>query len=125
MSRYQFINTEREHYPVRRLCHVLGVPASGFYAWQADQQRAVGQAKTPAWETALVKVFGVHQRRYGTRRLRVALREKATGWAASACARPCVGGACTRCSPRPSPRAPPTPPTACAAPPTGCSTSPT
>ena len=34
----------------------------------ADQQ-------TPARETALVKAFGVHQRRYGTRRLQVALRQ--------------------------------------------------
>ena len=76
MSRYRFIAAERGQYPVRRLCQVLGVPASGFYAWQADQQRAVGRPKTPAWETALVKVFGVHQRRYGTRRLQVALREK-------------------------------------------------
>ena len=32
--------------------------------------------QTLAWETALVKTFGVHQRRYGTRRLQVALREK-------------------------------------------------
>ena len=74
MSRYRFINTERGHYPVRRLCQVLGVPASGYYAWQTGQQRAVDQ-QTPAWETALVKAFGVHQRRYGTRRLQVALRE--------------------------------------------------
>jgi putative transposase len=76
MSRHRFIAAECGHYPVRRLCQVLGVPASGFYAWQADQQRAVGHPKTPAWETALVKVFGVHKRRYGTRRLQVALREK-------------------------------------------------
>ena len=76
MSRYRFIAAERGHYPVRRLCQVLGVPASGFYAWQADQPRAVGRPKTPAWETALVKAFGVHQRRYGTRRLRVVLQEK-------------------------------------------------
>lgn len=76
MSHYRFIAAERDHYPVRRLCQVLGVPASGFYAWQAGQQRAVERPKTPAWETALVKVFGVHKRRYGTRRLQVALREK-------------------------------------------------
>ncbi len=75
MSRYRFIAAERGHYPVRRLCQVLGVPASGYYAWQAGQQRAV-VSETPTWETALVKVFGVHKRRYGTRRLRVALREK-------------------------------------------------
>jgi transposase InsO family protein len=36
----------------------------------------VGRPKTPAWETALVKTFGHHQRRYGTHRLQVALREK-------------------------------------------------
>ena len=47
----------------------------GFYAWQQGQQRAVG-SESPVWETALVKVFGVHQRCYGTRRLQVALREK-------------------------------------------------
>jgi putative transposase len=53
---------------------VLGVPASGYYAWQTGQPRAVDQ-QSPAWETALVKAFRVHQRRYGTRRLQVTLRE--------------------------------------------------
>ena len=67
MSRYRFIAAERGHCPVRRLYQVLGVPASGYYAWQAGQQRPVGQ-QTPAWETALVKTFGVHQRRYGVSR---------------------------------------------------------
>ena len=47
MSRYRFINTERGHYPVRRLCQVLGVPTSGCYAWQTEQQRAVAE-QTPA-----------------------------------------------------------------------------
>ena len=75
MSRYRFIAAQRDHYPVRLLCQVLSVAASGYYAWrQAPQQRAA-QCE-PAWETALVKVFGTHHRRYGTRRLRVALREK-------------------------------------------------
>ncbi|OWP61300.1 transposase, partial [Hymenobacter amundsenii] len=49
--------------------------ASGYYAWQHAQQPAVA-APEPAWETALVKVFGVHKRCYGTRRLQVALRKK-------------------------------------------------
>ena len=75
MSRYRFIDAERGHYPVRRLCQVLGVPASGYYAWQAGQQRAVG-SESPAWETALVRTFGIHKRRYGTRRLQVVLRHK-------------------------------------------------
>ena len=75
MSRYRFIAAERGHYCVRQLCQVLSVPASGFYAWQQGQQQAE-KNESPAWETALVKVFGTHKRRYGTRRLRVALRQK-------------------------------------------------
>jgi putative transposase len=51
------------------------VPTSGYYAWQQAHQQAVAQGE-PAWETALVKAFGHHQRRYGTRRLRVELRRK-------------------------------------------------
>ena len=46
MSRYRFIAAERGHYPVQRLCQVLGVPASGFYTWQATEQQTVGSPKT-------------------------------------------------------------------------------
>ncbi len=75
MSRYRFIKAQCGDYPVRRLCQVLAVPASGYYAWEKGQRRAVGN-ETPAWETALVQVFERHKRRYGTRRLQVALRQK-------------------------------------------------
>ena len=75
MSRYRFIEAQRDQYPVRLLCHLVKVPASGYYVWQQVQQQAVIQPE-PAWETALVKVFGVHKRCYGTRRLQVALRKK-------------------------------------------------
>ena len=51
------------------------MPTSGFYVWQQGQQRAVAP-QTSAWETALVQVFGVPKRRYGTRRLQVALHQK-------------------------------------------------
>ena len=59
---------------MRCLCQVLDVPTSGFYAWQAGQQQAVG-LQAPAWETVLVKAFRHHKRRYGTRRLQVVLRQ--------------------------------------------------
>ena len=75
MSRYRFIDGQRSWYPVRLLCQIVAVPASGYYAWQHAQQPAVAPPE-PAWETALVKVFGVHKRCYGTRRLQVALRKK-------------------------------------------------
>jgi putative transposase len=75
MSRYRFIEAQRGQHSVRLLCHVLGVPTSGYYAWQQAQQQAIG-AQPPVWEEVLIKVFGRHQRRYGTRRLQVALRRK-------------------------------------------------
>ena len=75
MSRYRFIGAQRAHYPVRLLCQLVAVPASGYYAWQQAQHQNVAQ-REPVWETVLVKVFGVHKRCYGTRRLRVELRRK-------------------------------------------------
>ena len=38
MSRYRFIEAQHVYHPIRLLCHVLGVPASGYYAWQQAQQ---------------------------------------------------------------------------------------
>ena len=75
MSRYRFIDAQRDQYPVPLLCQLVAVPASGYYAWQRAQEQAVTQPE-PAWETALVKVFGVHKRCYGMRRLQVARRQR-------------------------------------------------
>ena len=75
MSPYRFIEAQRAAYSVRLLCQVLGVPTSGYYAWQQAHQQAITHGEL-AWETALMKVFGHHQRRYGTHRLQVALRRK-------------------------------------------------
>ena len=60
---------------MRCLCRVLGVAPRRYYAWQQAQLRAIS-TETPAWETALISLFERHKRRYGARRLRVALREK-------------------------------------------------
>ncbi len=75
MSRYRFIEAQRGHHSVRLLCQLMEVPASGYYAWKQAQQQAKKQVEPP-WETALVKVFGLHKRCYGTRRLRVELHRK-------------------------------------------------
>jgi len=75
MSRYRFVEAQRDHYPVRLRCQLVEVPAIGYYAWQQAQQQTMAQ-QAPDWEAALVKVFGVHKRCYGTRRLQVALRQK-------------------------------------------------
>ncbi|AWM35151.1 IS3 family transposase [Hymenobacter nivis] len=71
MSQLQFIDQQRLHYPVQLLCQVLHVVPSRYYAW-CQRTETTG---APAWETAMVDVFDDHQRRYGTRRLQVELRE--------------------------------------------------
>ncbi|TFZ61704.1 hypothetical protein E4631_25740, partial [Hymenobacter sp. UV11] len=71
MSQLQFIDQQRVHYPVQLLCQALGVVPSRYYAWRKGAVAGVVAPAEPAWETALVDVFDDHQRRYGTRRLRV------------------------------------------------------
>lgn len=75
MSRYRFIDQHRLCYPVRRLCQVPGAAPSRYCAWQQRQQQAGGLPE-PAWEVALDQTFERHKKRYGTRRLRVALRQQ-------------------------------------------------
>ena len=70
MSRYRFIQAQTRHYPVRRLCTVLGVAVASYYRWQ---QKAAVRPRVPSWERALCHVFFQHKRRYGTRRLRAEL----------------------------------------------------
>ncbi|QKV56161.1 MAG: IS3 family transposase [Dechloromonas sp.] len=51
--RYAFIQAHEMYYPVRRLCHVMAVHPSGYYAWKAepasprqqDDQRLLGLIK--------------------------------------------------------------------------------
>ncbi len=57
MSRYRFIAAERGHYPVRRLCQVLGVPASGL---TPGRPTSSGAAPVGRW--------GARRRRPGKRR---------------------------------------------------------
>ena len=33
MTLFRFIDAEKANLPVSRLCHVLGVARSGYYAW--------------------------------------------------------------------------------------------
>jgi len=35
--RYQYIRNHREEFSVKRMCQLLGVTRSGYYAWQPDQ----------------------------------------------------------------------------------------
>ena len=73
MSPMPFIDQQRVHYAVQQLCQVLDVVPSRYYAWR---HRQAAGASEPTWETEMLAVFDHHERRYGTRRLQVELREK-------------------------------------------------
>jgi len=36
--RYQYIREHRQEFSVKRMCQVLGVTRSGYYAWQSERQ---------------------------------------------------------------------------------------
>jgi transposase InsO family protein len=68
---YAYIASGQHQQPVRRLCAVLGVCPSAYYAWQIRRRTA---GRVPAVETAVVRAFTAHAARYGTRRLQHELR---------------------------------------------------
>jgi putative transposase len=74
VSRFRFIAAEKATYPVVRLCRVLKVSASGFYAWakRPPSARSVANARLS------VRIRVVHTRSrstYGSPRVHADLRE--------------------------------------------------
>lgn len=95
MSCRRFVEAQPAHYPTQLACHILGAPASGYYAWQQTQQQALATGP-PAQETMLVMMIVRHKRRYGPRPSRSPYALRDTGSAFTAYARPCVDWGCTR-----------------------------
>ena len=58
MSRFQFVADHRNAYGVKRLCQVIGINRSSFYAWLAA---APGRAQRAAADDALAaRIRAVH-----------------------------------------------------------------
>jgi transposase InsO family protein len=73
VSRYRFIAEERRTYPVRQLCVVLQVSASGFYDWLKRQPGR--RAKANAQLSAQIRAIHQHSRQtYGYLRVHAELR---------------------------------------------------
>ncbi len=71
--KYAFIATHRTDHKVARLCRVLGVSRSAYYAWQkqpTSQREQANQALAKQVQT----LFDSSQQTYGSRRIRMALR---------------------------------------------------
>jgi putative transposase len=74
VSRFRFIAVEKANYPVVRLCRVLNVSASGFYAWV----KRPPSARTVANAALTERIRVVHARSrntYGSPRVHAELRE--------------------------------------------------
>ena len=72
--KYAWIAAERARFPVARMCALLAVSRSGFYAWQRrpDSARSRSEAKLVA---ALRASYAHHRGKYGRPRLTRDLRE--------------------------------------------------
>ena len=72
---YRFIQDQSQTYPVQALCQTLEVSRSGYYEWRKPPTKSTPDNTQPIEEaqtsnTQQIKgLFGLHRRRYGTRRL--------------------------------------------------------
>ena len=72
--KYAWIKARRPHYPVGRLCRLLGVSRSGFYAWGQREPSARSRADARL-AVELCARFARHRGKYGRPRLTVDLRQ--------------------------------------------------
>lgn len=81
---YRFIQKQSEHYPVQVLCQTLAVSRSRYYEWlkptpspapiELDTQPT--QVEKMANTQQIKDLFSLHRRRYGTRRLVDAMKDR-------------------------------------------------
>ena len=71
---FEFVEREKAHYPVVRLCRVLGVSTSGYYAWRGRAPSRRTQEDAVLTE----RIIGIHQHSrdtYGAPRIHAELAE--------------------------------------------------
>jgi len=71
--KYAFINEQRHHHSVPRLCEVIGVSRSGYYDWKNRKPSVRAQTNQRLWEK-IQNLYTQHHERYGSPRLHAALR---------------------------------------------------
>ena len=71
--KFRFIEDQRETFPVRVLCDVMGVSPAGYYAWRRRPE-SFRQAANRALLSEIRRLHLAHRGRYGVPRLHAALR---------------------------------------------------
>lgn len=75
MKLFELIEKNRQGRDVRKLCRLLGVSRSGYYAWQARSDSR-HQIHDQALTAAMQELHQGYRRAYGARRLHQSLRQK-------------------------------------------------
>lgn len=73
--KYQFIDHNKQEFPVVVMCRVLDVSESGFYAWR-KRPASPRQREDAQLTEAIRQEFRTHQGRYGSPLLHVELRDQ-------------------------------------------------
>jgi putative transposase len=73
--RYQYIREHREEFSIKRMCQLLSVTRSGYYAWRPDHRSAREKANLELVEQIRTE-FKRSRRTYGSPRIQVALQRK-------------------------------------------------
>ncbi|MFE2639340.1 IS3 family transposase [Streptomyces scopuliridis] len=77
MSRFRFVDDHRDAFGVKRLCRVLEIGRSGFYAWL--KARPAAEDRAGAEDALAVEIAGIHAesgRAYGAPRVHAMLRRR-------------------------------------------------
>jgi putative transposase len=70
--KFRLIEDQREMFPVRVMCDVMGVSPAGYYAWRGRPE-SPGKAANRALLTGIQRVHAAHRGRYGAPRIHAAL----------------------------------------------------
>jgi putative transposase len=73
--RYGYIREHRQEYSVKRMCQLLRVTRSGYYAWRPEK-RALREAENQVLVEQIRSEFKTSRRTYGSPRIQASLRRK-------------------------------------------------
>lgn len=72
--KYKFIATHLDEFPISRMCQMLAVSRSGYYAW-CERPTSAREMANKALLAKIKKLFDQHKGRYGSPRIHRALRQ--------------------------------------------------